>query len=80
MKGSISANEAAVAAKVKVPCSLTSPAARRSAPNATRGCGRRYGDRRTLAIATALEQHLQSIPELAGPLPDLEVLTALASW
>jgi amidase len=30
-------------------------------------CGRRFGDRRTLAIAAALEQHLQSIPELARP-------------
>ena len=38
-------------------------------------CGRRYGDRRTLAIAAALEQHLQSIPELARPLPDLDALT-----
>jgi hypothetical protein len=76
MKGSISANEAAGAAKVKVPCSLTSPAARRSAPNTTRGCGRRFGDRRTLAIAAALEDHLQNILELARPLPDLTPLAA----
>ena len=39
-------------------------------------CGRRFGDRRTLAIATALEHHLQSIPELARPLPDLDALAA----
>jgi Asp-tRNA(Asn)/Glu-tRNA(Gln) amidotransferase A subunit family amidase len=39
-------------------------------------CGRRYGDRRTLAIAAALEQHLQSIPELARPVPDLDALAA----
>ncbi len=39
-------------------------------------CGKRFGDRRTLAIAEALEQYLQTIPELARPLPDL---TALAS-
>jgi amidase len=39
-------------------------------------CGRRFGDRRTLAIAAALEQHLQSIPELARPLPDLDALAA----
>jgi amidase len=39
-------------------------------------CGRRFGDRRTLAIATALEQYLQSIPELARPLPDLDALAA----
>jgi amidase len=39
-------------------------------------CGRRYGDWRTLAIAAALEQHLQSIPELARPLPDLDALAA----
>jgi len=37
-------------------------------------CGRRYGDRRTLAIAAALEAHLQTIPELARPLPDLATL------
>ena len=39
-------------------------------------CGRRYGDWRTLAIAAALERHLQSIPELARPVPDLTRLTA----
>jgi amidase len=39
-------------------------------------CGRRFGDRRTLAVAAALEHHLQSIPELARPLPDLTPLTA----
>ena len=39
-------------------------------------CGRRFGDRRTLAIAAALEHHLQSIPELARPLPDLDALAA----
>jgi amidase len=37
-------------------------------------CGRRYGDERTLAIAAALEHHLQSIPELARPVPDLDAL------
>jgi Asp-tRNA(Asn)/Glu-tRNA(Gln) amidotransferase A subunit family amidase len=37
-------------------------------------CGRRYGDERTLAIAAALEHHLQSIPELARPVPDLKAL------
>jgi amidase len=37
-------------------------------------CGRRHGDERTLAIAAALERHLQSIPELARPLPDLDAL------
>jgi amidase len=35
-------------------------------------CGKRFGDRRTLAIAEALERHLQTIPELARPLPDLD--------
>ena len=39
-------------------------------------CGRRFGDRRTLAVAAALERHLQSIPELARPLPDLHALAA----
>ena len=39
-------------------------------------CGRRYGDWRTLAIAAALERHLQTIPELARPLPDLDALAA----
>jgi amidase len=39
-------------------------------------CGRRYGDGRTLAIAAALEQHLQSIAELARPVPDLTPLSA----
>ncbi|HEX6111045.1 MAG TPA: amidase family protein [Geminicoccaceae bacterium] len=39
-------------------------------------CGRRFGDRRTLQVAAALEQHLQSIPELARPLPDLDALAA----
>jgi Asp-tRNA(Asn)/Glu-tRNA(Gln) amidotransferase A subunit family amidase len=39
-------------------------------------CGRRYGDRRTLAIAAALERHLQDIPELARPVPDLDALAA----
>jgi amidase len=34
-------------------------------------CGRRFGDQRTLAIAAALERHLQTIPELARPEPDL---------
>ena len=39
-------------------------------------CGRRFEDRRTLRVAAALEQHLQSIPELARPLPDLDALAA----
>jgi amidase len=39
-------------------------------------CGRRFGDRRTLAIAAALEHHLQSIPDLARPLPDPTPLAA----
>jgi Asp-tRNA(Asn)/Glu-tRNA(Gln) amidotransferase A subunit family amidase len=39
-------------------------------------CGRRFGDRRTLAIAAALEGHLQDDPELARPLPDLDALAA----
>jgi Asp-tRNA(Asn)/Glu-tRNA(Gln) amidotransferase A subunit family amidase len=39
-------------------------------------CGRRFGDRRTLAIAAALERHLQTIPDLARPLPDLAALAA----
>jgi Asp-tRNA(Asn)/Glu-tRNA(Gln) amidotransferase A subunit family amidase len=39
-------------------------------------CGRRSGDERTLAIAAALEAHLQRIPELARPLPDLGALAA----
>ena len=39
-------------------------------------CGRRYGDERTLAVAAALEHHLQSIPELARPVPDLDALAA----
>jgi Asp-tRNA(Asn)/Glu-tRNA(Gln) amidotransferase A subunit family amidase len=39
-------------------------------------CGRRFGDRRTLAIAAALERHLQTIPELARPLPALAALAA----
>jgi Asp-tRNA(Asn)/Glu-tRNA(Gln) amidotransferase A subunit family amidase len=39
-------------------------------------CGRRFGDWRTLAVAAALERHLQDIPELARPLPDLEALAA----
>jgi amidase len=39
-------------------------------------CGPRYGDERTLAIAAALERHLQSIPELARPVPDLDALAA----
>jgi amidase len=39
-------------------------------------CGRRFGDRRTLAIAAALERFLQGIPGLARPLPDLTPLTA----
>jgi Asp-tRNA(Asn)/Glu-tRNA(Gln) amidotransferase A subunit family amidase len=37
-------------------------------------CGRRFGDWRVLGIAAALERHLQDIPELARPLPDLEAL------
>jgi amidase len=37
-------------------------------------CGRRYGDERTLAIAAALECHLQGIPELVRPVPDLAAL------
>jgi amidase len=39
-------------------------------------CGRRLGDRRTLAIAAALERFLQDIPELARPVPDLDALSA----
>ena len=42
-------------------------------------CGRRFGDRRTLAIAAALERFLQGIPELARPVPDLEALAAPAA-
>jgi Asp-tRNA(Asn)/Glu-tRNA(Gln) amidotransferase A subunit family amidase len=39
-------------------------------------CGRRFGDRRTLAVAAALERHLLTIPEPARPLPDLAALAA----
>ena len=39
-------------------------------------CGPRFGDRRTLAIAEALERHLQTFPELARLVPDLAALTA----
>jgi amidase len=39
-------------------------------------CGRRHGDWHTLAIAEALERHLQTMPDLARPLPDLEGLAA----
>jgi Asp-tRNA(Asn)/Glu-tRNA(Gln) amidotransferase A subunit family amidase len=39
-------------------------------------CGPRLGDRRTLAVAAALERHLETIPELARPLPDLAALAA----
>lgn len=39
-------------------------------------CGRRHGDLRLLAIAEALEAHLQAIPELARPVPDLAALSA----
>ncbi|HEX6143496.1 MAG TPA: amidase family protein, partial [Geminicoccaceae bacterium] len=37
-------------------------------------CGPRLADDRTLAIAAALEAHLQTIPDLARPLPDLTAL------
>jgi Asp-tRNA(Asn)/Glu-tRNA(Gln) amidotransferase A subunit family amidase len=37
-------------------------------------CGRRFGDRRTLRIAAALERYLQTIPELARPVLDLAAL------
>jgi amidase len=37
-------------------------------------CGRRFGDWRVLAIAHALEAHLQTIPELRRPVPELEAL------
>jgi Asp-tRNA(Asn)/Glu-tRNA(Gln) amidotransferase A subunit family amidase len=37
-------------------------------------CGNRHGDGRTLAIAAALERHLQTVPELARPVPDLAAL------
>ena len=39
-------------------------------------CGRRFEDRRTLAVAASLEQHLQSIPEIARPAPVLDALAA----
>jgi amidase len=39
-------------------------------------CGRRFGDRRTLAVAAALERHFQSVPDLARPVPDLGALAA----
>jgi amidase len=39
-------------------------------------CGRRLRDRRTLAIAGALEEFLQGMPELARPVPDLDTLAA----
>jgi Asp-tRNA(Asn)/Glu-tRNA(Gln) amidotransferase A subunit family amidase len=39
-------------------------------------CGRRFGDRRTLAVAESLERHLQTSAELACPLPDLAALAA----
>jgi amidase len=39
-------------------------------------CGRRLRDRRTLAIAAALERFLQGIPEFARPVPDLAALAA----
>ena len=48
----------------------------RGMPFGIQVCGRRFGDRRTLAIAAALEAHLQTIPGLARPLPDLDRLTA----
>jgi Asp-tRNA(Asn)/Glu-tRNA(Gln) amidotransferase A subunit family amidase len=39
-------------------------------------CGKRFGDWRVLGIAAALERHLQDIPALARPLPDLGALAA----
>ena len=39
-------------------------------------CGHRFGDRRTLVIAAALERLVQGIPELARPVPDLDALAA----
>jgi Asp-tRNA(Asn)/Glu-tRNA(Gln) amidotransferase A subunit family amidase len=39
-------------------------------------CGRRFGDRRTLAVAASLERYLQDIPDLARPVPDLDALAA----
>ena len=39
-------------------------------------CGKRFGDRRTLGIAAALERHLSDVPELARPVPDLDALAA----
>ena len=34
-------------------------------------CGPRFGDRRALKVAEALERHLETIPELTRPIPDL---------
>ena len=39
-------------------------------------CGPRFGDRRTLVIASALERLVEGIPELARPVPDLDALAA----
>ena len=48
----------------------------RGMPFGIQVCGRRHGDWRVLAIAHALEAHLQTIPELRRPVPDLAALAA----
>lgn len=56
---------------ITIPCGLDAT----GTPFGLQICGRRWGDRRLLAIAAAVESHLKSLPARARPYPDIAALS-----
>jgi len=56
---------------ISIPCGLDAT----GTPFGLQVCGRHRGDHRLLAIAAAIERHLQTIPARARPRPDIEALS-----
>ncbi len=60
---------------ITIPCGLDAT----GTPFGLQICGRRWGDHRLLAVAAALESHLQTLPARARPRPDIAQLSRLTA-
>ena len=56
---------------ITIPCGLDET----GTPFGLQVCGKHWGDHRLLAVAAALERHLQTLPARARPLPDIAALS-----
>lgn len=56
---------------ISIPCGLDAT----GTPFGLQVCGKHRGDRRLLAVAAALERHLQTLPTRARPRPDIAALS-----